>query len=207
MNELLPTSYEQLRRSFDDLRYGGFSQYPLIGFGSLTTFDPSRVPEGRATLHAWDYVPYERPDGRSWDETKRDYAERMIDHMGALHREHRCTRTFFSITVTALSTWSAPRRAFGVATCTASRRRRYQSGAHRPTPELGQFTVPGVERLYLVGPFQHPGGGVFGAGRGAAMKFMEDTKTNVSGVTRRGLRRVTRVRRKPRVPQGCTAVK
>ena len=25
MNELLPTSYEQLRRSFDDLRYGGFS--------------------------------------------------------------------------------------------------------------------------------------------------------------------------------------
>ena len=46
MNELLPTSYEQLRRSFDDLRYGGFSKYPLVGFGSLTTFDPSRVPEG-----------------------------------------------------------------------------------------------------------------------------------------------------------------
>ncbi len=93
MIELLPTSYEQLRRSFDDLRYGGFSQYPLIGFGSLTTFDPSRVPEGRATLHAWDYVPYERPDGRSWDETKRDYAERMIDHMGRFienidQREH-----------------------------------------------------------------------------------------------------------------------
>ena len=41
----------------------------------------------------------------------------------------------------------------------------YQSGAHRPTPELGQYRVPGIDRLYLVGPFQHPGGGVFGAGR------------------------------------------
>ena len=32
-------------------------------------------------MHAWDYVPYERPDGRSWDEAKREYAERMIAHM------------------------------------------------------------------------------------------------------------------------------
>jgi phytoene dehydrogenase-like protein len=49
-----------------------------------------------------------------------------------------------------------------------------QQGAHRPTPELGQFTVPGTERLYLVGPFQHPGGGVFGAGRATAQKMCED---------------------------------
>ncbi len=82
MNELLPNTYEQLRRSFDDLRYGGFSKYPLVGFGSLTTFDSSRVPEGRATLHAWDYVPYDRPDGKSWDETKHEYAQRMLKHMG-----------------------------------------------------------------------------------------------------------------------------
>jgi hypothetical protein len=33
--------------------------------------------------------------------------------------------------------------------------------------------VPGVERLYLVGPFQAPGGGVFGAGRATAIKAFE----------------------------------
>ena len=49
-----------------------------------------------------------------------------------------------------------------------------QNGAHRPTPDLGQNTVPGVERFYLVGPFQHPGGGVFGAGRVSAMKMFDD---------------------------------
>ena len=34
--------------------------------------------------------------------------------------------------------------------------------------------MPGCERLYLVGPFQHPGGGVFGAGRATAMVMAED---------------------------------
>jgi phytoene dehydrogenase-like protein len=52
----------------------------------------------------------------------------------------------------------------------------YQYGSHRPTPDLGYNTVPGVDRLYLVGPFQYPGGGVFGAGRAAAMTAAEDLK-------------------------------
>ena len=34
--------------------------------------------------------------------------------------------------------------------------------------------MPEIERLYLVGPFQHPGGGVFGAGRATAMVLCED---------------------------------
>ena len=50
----------------------------------------------------------------------------------------------------------------------------YQQVAHRPTPDYGQYTVPGVERLYLVGPFMHPGGGVFGAGRATAIRMMDD---------------------------------
>jgi phytoene dehydrogenase-like protein len=54
----------------------------------------------------------------------------------------------------------------------------YQSGAHRPTPDLGNYTVPGVDRLYLVGPFQHPGGGVFGAGRATAIKMFDDLRLN-----------------------------
>ena len=65
--ELLPTDYETLRRSSDDLRYGQLSSYPLVGLGSLSEFDQSRVPSGRAIVHAWDYVPYQRADGRSQD--------------------------------------------------------------------------------------------------------------------------------------------
>ena len=58
----------------------------------------------------------------------------------------------------------------------------YQTVGHRPTADLGQYTVPGVERLYLVGPFMHPGGGVYGAGRATAMKMFEDLKLNFDKV-------------------------
>jgi phytoene dehydrogenase-like protein len=61
----------------------------------------------------------------------------------------------------------------------------YQSGAHRPTPELGQYTVPGIERMYLVGPFQHPGGGVFGAGRATAIKMFDEMRLNFDKIGER----------------------
>jgi hypothetical protein len=45
--------------------------------------------------------------------------------------------------------------------------------------------VPGADRLYLVGPFQHPGGGVFGAGRATAMKICEDLGMNFEKLGRK----------------------
>ena len=176
MLELLPPSYEALRRSFDDIRYRQLASHPLIGLGSLSAFDDSRVPSGRAVLHAWDYVPYERADGRSWDQTKEEYAGRMLAHMSrflpnlaegviAWHCDSPLDmeRTSSSFVRGDLHGIAMPS---------------YQAGSHRPTPELAQFTVPGIAGLYLVGPFQHPGGGVFGAGRATAQKVCEDLKIN-----------------------------
>lgn len=171
MIEMLPNSYETLRRSFDELRYGQFMPYPMLGVGSLTQFDASRCPPGKAIMHLWDYVPYERPDGRSWDEAKDEYADHMLAHMGRFvgNLDGLIIQRHVDSPVDMERTSPSFRRGdlHGIAFTT------YQSGAHRPTPELGNYTVPGVDRLFLVGPFQHPGGGVFGAGRATAMKVFE----------------------------------
>ncbi len=185
MVELLPNEYETLRRSFDELRYGKLAPYPLVGIGSLSEFDPSRVPAGAAVLHAWDYVPYVRADGRSWDEAKAEYAERMLEHIRRflpnLTRENILAYHCDSpLDMERTSPSFVHGDLHGIAMST------YQSGAHRPTPELGQYTVPGIERLYLVGPFQHPGGGVFGAGRATAVKIFEDLKLDFERAVRRG---------------------
>src|SRR5690606_21371051 len=42
----------------------------MVGVQSRTMFGPSRAPEGKATMHAWDYKPYDRADGRHWDNVK-----------------------------------------------------------------------------------------------------------------------------------------
>ena len=49
-----------------------------------------------------------------------------------------------------------------------------QNAGMRPSPELAQYRVPGCERLYLVGPFMHPGGSVFGGGRNTVINVFED---------------------------------
>lgn len=185
MTELLPNDYETLRRSFDELRYGNLAPYPLVGLGSLSQFDPSRAPSGAATLHAWDYVPYVRADGRSWDEAKAQYAERMLEHMRRflpnLTSENILAYHCDSpVDMERTSPSFVHGDLHGIAMST------YQSGSHRPTPELGQYTVPGIERLYLVGPFQHPGGGVFGAGRATAVKIFEDLRLDFERTVRHG---------------------
>lgn len=178
MYELMPAEYEDLRRAFDELRYGNFSPTPLVGVGQLTQHDPSRAPEGKAIFHAWDYVPYKRKDGRSWDESKGEFAEKMIARMGDFIDDIAILDYHCDSPVDMERTSPSFLRGdlHGIATTT------YQSGAHRPTPELGQYRVPGVERLYLVGPFQHPGGGVFGAGRATAQVMAEDLGIDFDGI-------------------------
>ncbi|HEY7805901.1 MAG TPA: NAD(P)/FAD-dependent oxidoreductase [Croceibacterium sp.] len=170
MYELMPGDYEDMRRAFDELRYGQMSPHPLVGLGQLTQHDPSRAPDGKAIFHAWDYVPYKRPDGRSWDEAKGEFAKKVIARMGDFIDDIAILDYHCDSPVDMERTSPSFFRGdlHGIATTT------YQSGSHRPTPELGQYRVPGVERLYLVGPFQHPGGGVFGAGRATAMVMAED---------------------------------
>jgi len=178
MYELMPGDYEDMRRAFDELRYGNMSPHPLVGIGQLTQHDPSRAPEGKAIFHAWDYVPYARPDGRTWDEAKNAFADGMIARMGDFINDIAILDYHCDSPVDMERTSPSFFRGdlHGIATTT------YQSGSHRPTPELGQYRVPGVERLYLVGPFQHPGGGVFGAGRATAMVMAEDLGIEFDGI-------------------------
>ena len=172
MIELMPSSYREMRECFDDLRYGGFMRTHLLGIGMLSMFDATRVPAGKAIAHIWDYAPYQRPDGRSWDQSKAAYASSMLErlrlytsNLDDVLLEYHCDSPV-DMERTSPSFFRGDLH--GVATTS------YQSGAHRPTPELGQYRVPGVERLYLVGPFQYPGGGVFGAGRATAQVICDD---------------------------------
>lgn len=185
MIELLPNEYNTMRKSFDNLRYGELSEYPLVGLGSLTMFDPSRVPAGKATMHVWDYVPYQRADGKHWDDCKTAYAERMLQHMEKFIGNvttNNIIAFHCDSPVDMEKTSSSFRHGdlHGIAATT------YQQGAHRPTPDLGQNVVPGCDRLYLVGPFQHPGGGVFGAGRAAAIRACEDLGIDFDKIGARG---------------------
>src|SRR3984893_4632101 len=160
---------------FDALKRGRISERVLAAGGDESINDPSRVPAGRGMFHGITFAPYNLEDGgpARWDEI----AEQMGDRSLGAYRKFIKNLTSDNIVKRTVVTPLDHARhmpnsmvggdVHGVAPYF------YQTGGHRPTPELAQYTVPGVDRFYLVGPFQHPGGGVYGAGRATAIRMFE----------------------------------
>ncbi len=160
---------------FDALKRGRISERVLIAGGDESITDPSRVPPGCGLFHGITFAPFRFEDGGSarWDEI----AEEMGDRSLAAYRRFVRNLTADNIVKRSIVTPLDHARQMpnsmvggdvhGIAPYF------YQTGGHRPTPDLAQYMVPGVARFYLVGPFQHPGGGVYGAGRATAMRMFE----------------------------------
>lgn len=177
--ELMPMKMDTLREFFDALRYGRLPETSMLGLVSPSMFDATRCPPGKATLHVWDYVPYSHPDGgpQGWDRAKDGFAKTMLSRMQP-YISNLTPENIIEYVADSPLDIERSSASFQKGDVHGAAPYLYQSGAHRPTPDLGRNTVPGIERLYLVGPFQHPGGGVFGAGRATAMTMCEDLKIN-----------------------------
>ena len=172
-----PASLERYRRIFDDFRYGDISRDQIIAAHVNSNHDPSRAPPGKATLTLFGFAPFELRNGGSaaWDERKGEVA-------GILHEAYRhyvANLTDSNIIGRSFETPLDIQRyspTFQNADVGGVGKYFDQIGGHRPTPELSQYTVPGVERFYLAGTFMHPPGGVTGGGRATAVKMCRDLK-------------------------------
>ena len=171
--EMLP-SLENLRLMFDDCRYGipPRSLAPYVACHDL--IDPSKSPAGKANIQFYQPAPYSLADGgpQKWDEIKEEFEEHKLAwlrqfavNMGPENILARNIRTPLDLT-----RWN-PNYADGDIHGGAPYL--YQFMGWRPTPELGRYKTP-VDGLYLCGIGTHPGGGVTGGGRAAAMVIMED---------------------------------
>lgn len=174
MLEMLSTSsLADMLDDFDGLRRGRITPRRLIAGGDESVGDPSRVPPGKGMFHGITFAPYQLADGRHWDDAKEEIGDLSLQayrkFVSNLTPENIIARTICSPLDLERSSPNSMVRGdvHGVAPYF------YQTLSHRPTPDLGQFTVPDVRGLYLVGPFMHPGGGVFGAGRATAMRMFE----------------------------------
>jgi phytoene dehydrogenase-like protein len=183
---LLTSKLDEMLADYDELRRGRVPARPLIGGDDTSINDPTRVPAGAGLFHGICFAPYDLADGgpSRWDEIKEETADRLLGHYrqfcSNLTGDNIIARKIYSPLDLERSSPNSMVRGdvHGVAPFF------YQSGGHRPTPDLGQYKVPGVDRLYLVGPFMHPGGGVYGAGRATAIKMCEDLKIDFERLTR-----------------------
>ncbi len=169
---------------YDSLRRGRLPKPLLISGGDNSINDKTRVPPGKGTAYIVCFAPYDLADGgpAKWDSIK----ESLGDEILATYRHFSPNFTDANIVGRHLDSPLDHERfspnSFVRGDMHGCAPFFHQTGNYRPIPELGNYTVPGVERFYLVGPFMHPGGGVFGAGRGTAIRVCDDLKLNFDKV-------------------------
>ena len=176
----------ELLDDFVHLRRGRIPPRPLTGGGDETHADPSRAPEGAGIFHAITMAPYDLADGgpSRWDEIKEAEADRNLDYYRRFISNLTDDNIIMRTTWSPLDMERSSPNSFVNGDMHGAAPFMYQTVGHRPTPDLGQYTVPGAERLYLVGPFMHPGGGVYGAGRATAIRMFDDMDIDFDRVVR-----------------------
>jgi phytoene dehydrogenase-like protein len=171
-----------VRKVFDQYRYG---EIPASHFSPLTIMnsrkDPSRAPDANhCALYLYHFAPRELQDGglQGWATKRQGFADAIWEdfksyctnmddskiiarHIESPLEHHRHSHSMMNGDI------------FGIGTTAG------QLLGRRPLQELAQYRIPGLEALYLVGPFMHPGGTVTFGGRAVAMKMMMDTKSNL----------------------------
>lgn len=177
MLEMIDTVHlSEMIDDFDALRRGRMSERRLAAGGDMSINDKTRVPEGHGNLYGVQFAPYalEGHDASYWDEVKEQEADKSMAH----YRKFMTNLTDDNILKRHVDSPLDMERhspnSFIQGDIHGAAPYFYQTMAHRPTPDYGNLVVPGIDNLYMVGPFMHPGGGVFGAGRGTAIKMMDD---------------------------------
>ena len=139
-------------------------------------YDTTRVPGGQgASLYLYHFVPFELAGHGldHWDVVKDEVKAEVLRR----YRTYTTNMTDDNIVGNVIETpydmskWSPSFQKGDIFGCGT-----YfdQSMGRRPTPELAQYRVPGIEGLYMSGPFMHPGGAVTGGGRATAIQVFED---------------------------------
>lgn len=168
-------SMEYMEKAFDDAKHGRPSQSPVIEMTIPSTVDSTLTPPGKHVMSMFtQYAPFERKDGKIWDETtKKEYANRVIECVSEYAPNFpSCVDAFQVLTPVDLE------NEYGLTggNIFHGEMSLDQMFFMRPLPKYSNFRTP-IQNLYMCGSGAHPGGGVMGApGYIAARVVMKDSR-------------------------------
>ncbi|KAK6227341.1 hypothetical protein QIS74_00896 [Colletotrichum tabaci] len=175
MNTCCPGNLKDLLQSYDEMAKGFLPANIMIGASCVSSADPTRCPPGKSLLHCVVMCKAEPADGgwNAWDKLKDDWAQKVFAYFSK-YLDNFTPDMIRSYHVVTPPDHQSDSPSFQRGDICGLSMAADQMGINRPTPALAQYRVPGVEGLYLAGPFMHPGGGVWGGGRPVAKRVLED---------------------------------
>jgi len=173
-----------LRRFFDRFRYGQLGKDNLSPSVAIqSNYDQTRCPPGKATMYLYHFAPMLLESGglEGWDAVKQEVGDWIFDEMCSYATNMDRSKIIGRHIESPLdhhrhSKMMRHGDIFGAGMYFS------QLMGRRPTPELAQYRVPGLDSFYLAGPTQHPGGGITFGGRATAMRMLMDWKADLGSV-------------------------
>jgi phytoene dehydrogenase-like protein len=170
--ECLGNDWPQFTAAFEAYRRGDM---PLNHLGPLASpqsnIDPSRAPPGRAALYLYSFAPLQLNGG--WPARKQDIADAVWTWFASFTTNMDSSKIIARLIETPEDhARHSPNMMHGDIMGIAMTDGQLLGA--RPTPDLANYRIPGIEALYLAGPMMHPGGTVTLGGRATAMKIYDD---------------------------------
>jgi len=179
--EFLPDTVADFNNIWDGFAHGiPNTKIPLCV--TATRWDKTRAPEGKHTQYLYQYNPYKLANGASWDDIKDQVGDEILANYSS-----RCTNMGPE---NIIGRWRSTPLDFERNNDSWPGGNFNHIGSHisqsfgmRPFPLVSNYRLP-VEGLYICGPSTHPGPGVVGAGRAAAVVVLDDLGINFDDVVR-----------------------
>jgi phytoene dehydrogenase-like protein len=167
---IIAPELDSIEFAYDDAKYGGLPEQPVMEIVVPSLHDASQAPEGRHVLSAHVmYVPYQLKGGWS-DKAKATLTERLIDTIASyapdikqqiLHSELLTPADLEKTHLVTGGHWHHTEFSAD------------QLLMMRPTYQAAQYSTP-MPGLYLCSAGSHPGGGLMGAaGHNAAKEVLK----------------------------------
>ncbi len=166
-------SIADIKKQYAEIDLGLIPTNPFLWVACWTIKDPTRAPEGKHTLIMDTFVPAELASGEDWDDLAEDYVNNVL--LEKL-REYTTNMSADNILAQYIDTGPSLERdnpCFVNGSTTGGVMRMSQSGYFRPFPGWSQYKTP-LNKLYMTGPYTHPGGAISGAGTITANVILED---------------------------------
>jgi phytoene dehydrogenase-like protein len=182
--ETQPETMDEFRGIFDAYRYGKIPEHLSLLSICTSNADPSRAPKDKSTLYLYTFVPglVENGSLSDWQRHGEVVADKMLNGL----RKVTSNMSDDNILGRAYETpydFQMHNPSFRNGDIIGAALVIDQYMGRRPFSEMANYAVPGIESLYLVGPFMHPGGGVIGGGRPAAIKILNDLNIKSSVIS------------------------
>ncbi|WP_114240617.1 NAD(P)/FAD-dependent oxidoreductase [Dyella sp. C9] len=166
---------DEFLADFDPIRHGRLPQNLLLSGGDMSHADPTRVPDGKGIFYSVCFAPYRLAEGpQHWDRIKEEMEDKVLGQMSRYISNLDASNIVARKVYSPLDMERSSPNSFVDGDIHGAAPLFYQTGGYRPLQELAQYRVPKIDGLYLVGPFMHPGGGVFGGGRATAINMFSD---------------------------------